>query len=254
MIKTLLLFTIYYLLLAISAPRAQAAEEDFTGMASTIEILENAPEGSIIAITSKGYALANREYDTGIYGVVTKTPGVSLENIPRDNLHDVVYAGQTQALVSAANGEIKKNDLITSSATPGVGRKATTNGFVLGTALESYADQKPGKILVYVNPHYNSSFSEGPSKNIFEILRNARQSAYLSPLESLRYLVAALVALLSFILGFTYFGRVAQKGVEAIGRNPLAGKFIQISIILNLVLTGVIIIVGLGIAYLILII
>lgn len=234
---------------------AQAAEEDFAGMATTIEIQDkNVAEGSIIAVTNKGYALANREYDSGIYGVVTKTPAVSLENIPSTNLHHVVYQGQTHVLVSAVNGEIKKNDLITSSTTPGVGVKAISSGFVLGTALENYADPKAGRILVSVNPHYSSSGSTAVSKNIFNVLKNARESAYLSPLESLRYLIAALVALLAFIIGFTYFGKVAQKGVEAIGRNPLAGRFIEVSVILNLLLTALIIIVGLGIAYLILII
>lgn len=223
-------------------------------MARTVQISEEAPEGSIIAITDKGYRLANREYDSGIYGVATKTPAVSLENIPMTNLTHVVYQGQIRVLVSAANGEIKKNDLITSSKTPGVGIKATSNGFILGTALEDYSDQSPGRILISVNPVYNSSFSQGASKNIFEILRNARSSAYLSPLESLRYLIAALVALISFILGFTYFGKVAQKGVEAVGRNPLAGRLIEVSVILNVLLTGLIIIVGLSIAYLILII
>ena len=92
------------------------------------------------------------------------------------------------------------------------------------------------------------------SGNIFNILANARESAYLSPLEALRYLIAALVALLAFILGFAYFGRVAQKGVEAIGRNPLAGRFIEFSVIMNVLLTALIIVVGLGVAYLILII
>ena len=253
--KIFFLFTICYLIFTISPTGALGAEEDFTGMATTIEISgKNPTEGSIIAVTNKGYALTNREYDSGIYGVVTKTPAVSLENIPSTNSQHVVYQGQTRVLVSAANGEIKKNDPITSSTTPGVGVKATVNGFVLGTALENYADPKPGKILVSVNPHYNSSESPGVSRNIFDILKNARQSAYLSPLESLRYLIAALVALIAFILGFTYFGKVAQKGVEAVGRNPLAGRFIEISVILNVILTALIIIVGLGIAYLILII
>lgn len=250
----LLFLPFVFCLLPLGSANAQAAEEDFAGMATTVEISGKAPEGSIIAISDKGYVLANREHDSGIYGVITKTPAVTLENIPSNNLAHVVYQGQALVLVSAKNGKIKKNDLITSSTTPGVGVKATSNGFVLGTAIGNYEDQAPGKILVSVNPHYNSSASPGVSKNIFEILKNARQSAYLSPLESLRYLIAAVVALLAFILGFTYFGRVAQKGVEAVGRNPLAGKFIEISVILNVLLTALIIIVGLGIAYLILII
>ena len=234
--------------------RAQTADENFSGIATTIEIPgENIPTGSIVSSTTNGYALSNKEYDSGIYGVVTKTPAISLENLPSNILHHVVYAGQTLVLVSATNGEIKKNDLITSSTTPGVGIKATTNGFVLGTALQDYSSENTGRIMVNIKTHYNNTQQAALSTNLFDILRNAR-SAYLSPVESLRYLIAALVAILAFLLGFTYFGKVAQRGVEAVGRNPLAGRFIEVSVILNLLLTGLIIIVGLGVAYLILII
>lgn len=254
--RIILVFCLAFLLFLslVSSVKAQVNQEDFAGMATTVQISEEAPVGSIISITDKGYRLASKEYDSGIYGVATKTPAVSLENIPVTDLEHIVYQGQTRVRVSALNGEIKKNDLITSSKTPGVGIKATSNGFVLGISLEDYSDSKEGRILVSVSPQFNSSFSQGASRNILEILRNARSAAFLSPLEALRYLIAALVALISFILGFMYFGRVAQKGVEAVGRNPLAGRLIEASVILNVFLTAVIIIVGLVIAYLILII
>jgi len=73
-------------------------------------------------------------------------------------------------------------------------------------------------------------------------------------LASLRYLLAILVAMTSFILGFVYFGRVAKGGVEAIGRNPLARRAIQIGGALNLVLTLSIMAGGIVLAYVILII
>ncbi len=244
-----------FCLLPFASANVQAADEDFFGAAQTLEILDkNVPVGSIISAADKGYQMAKNDYDPGIYGVTTNTPAMSLENIPKGNLKYVVYAGQTQTLVSISNGVIKKNDYVTSSGKPGVGIKATANGFVLGTALEDYTDKTTGKIMINVNPHYLSSLKTGTSKNIFNILRNARESVYLSPLEALRYLIAALIALIAFILGFAYFGRVAQKGVEAVGRNPLAGKFIELSVVLNVLLTALIIIVGLGVAYLILII
>ena len=198
--------------------------------------------------------LASKDYDTGLYGVISNTPAVSLENLANGNLKKVIYSGQAQVLVSNANGDIEKNDLITSSKTPGVGVKATANGFVLGTALGSYSSKTVGKVMVSINPHFNNSLNKTISANIFDILANARDSAYLSPLEALRYVIAGLMALLAFILGFAYFGRVAQKGVEAVGRNPLAGRFIELSVVLNVLLTALIIIVGLGVAYLILII
>lgn len=234
---------------------AFAAEEDFAGLATTVKILDkNVKPGSIISTSDKGYVLSSKTYDSRIYGVTTLTPGVAIENIPSTGSAYVVYEGQTKVLVTTSNGSIKKGDVITSSTTPGVGMKADVNGFMLGTAMEDYNGKGEGTVLVSVAPHFNDSFTKGVTRNIFEILRNARSSAALSPLEALRYLIAALVALLAFVLGFVYFGRVAQRGVEAIGRNPLAGRFIETSVIINILLTALIIIVGLGVSYLILII
>lgn len=232
-----------------------AAEEDYAGLATTVQVLDkNVKPGQIISASEKGYIVTPKAYDSRIYGVLTDTPGVAIENIPASGSSYVVYEGQTKTLVSTSNGDIKKGDLIASSSTPGIGMKATVNGFVLGTAMESYSGKNPGSIIVSVSPHFNDSFQKGVSRNIFEILKNAGNAASLSPLEALRYLIAALVALLAFILGFVYFGRVAQRGVEAIGRNPLAGRFIETSVVINILLTALIIITGLGVAYLILII
>jgi hypothetical protein len=75
-----------------------------------------------------------------------------------------------------------------------------------------------------------------------------------APLESLRYLLAFIIAIVSFGLGFLYFGRVIKTGVEAIGRNPLASRTIQATIFVNIVITIVIVGTGLALAALILII
>jgi hypothetical protein len=230
--------------------------QEFTGTAVTVEIQDKiVPDGSIISAIEKGYTLSRIKYDTSIYGAISTTPAVSLEAKEGNNLHSVVYAGQTKVIVSTANGDIKKNDFITSSEIPGVGMKATENGFVLGIALENYSGKNPGRILVSVSPHQNNSIvTTVATKNIFDLITNSEKAAKMSPLDSLRYLVAAIVVVVAFILGFTYFGKVAQRGVEAVGRNPLAGRFIEFSVILNVLLTTLIIVVGLGLAYLILII
>jgi F0F1-type ATP synthase membrane subunit c/vacuolar-type H+-ATPase subunit K len=57
----------------------------------------------------------------------------------------------------------------------------------------------------------------------------------------------------AFTLGLVYFGRIARAGVEAMGRNPMAKRMIQLSVLLHVVLTIIIVLTGLGIAYLILI-
>ena len=53
--------------------------------------------------------------------------------------------------------------------------------------------------------------------------------------------------------GFIYFGKMSKTGVEAIGRNPLAGKQIQFNVILHLAVTVAIVLAGLAMAYFILI-
>jgi F0F1-type ATP synthase membrane subunit c/vacuolar-type H+-ATPase subunit K len=72
-------------------------------------------------------------------------------------------------------------------------------------------------------------------------------------LASLRYLLAFLIAIIAFVLGFIYFGRVVRVGIEAIGRNPLARRMIQITMLFNILITIVIVLAGLLIAYLILV-
>ena len=223
------------------------------GMGISIDIAsKNVKEGDIISSTKTGYILSNTPYDSAIYGVIAKTPAVELVNTSLKNASYVISNGQTITRVTAKNGAIKRGDLITSSETPGVGQKATLSGFVLGNAMENYSSNSIGTILVNINPHYDNS-TPNIRNNLVTTIKNAGTSAFLSPFEALRYVAAALVAILSFVLGFTYFGRVAAKGVEAVGRNPLAGRLIEFSVVLNIILTGIIILAGLGISYLILV-
>ena len=93
----------------------------------------------------------------------------------------------------------------------------------------------------------------GPSSNLLTFIREGISVPLFEPLESLRYLLAFLIVIIAFSVGLIYFGRVAKSGVEAVGRNPLARRMIEISVILHVALTIAIILIGLAIAYLILI-
>lgn len=237
-----------------------AADVSASGIANYLTVSDkNATDGSIIASTEKGYALSTIPFDPLIYGVITTNPAMSFGNEEDQTTKPVISAGKTYVNISSVNGNIKEKDFITSSTIPGVGQKADKNGFILGTALESYQSNDPkkvGKILVFVNPHYNGatgSVGAAARTNLLSTIKNAANVTSLSPLESLRYLFAAGAAIAAFVLGFIYFGRVAMTGVEALGRNPMAGRLIQLGVVLNLILTVGIMTVGLGIAYLILI-
>jgi F0F1-type ATP synthase membrane subunit c/vacuolar-type H+-ATPase subunit K len=106
--------------------------------------------------------------------------------------------------------------------------------------------------MIVLNIH-PAAGSTGAKSNLMSALRQGLSAPLFEPLDSLRYLLAALILLLSFVMGFAYFGRVSKTGIEAIGRNPLASRMIQLSIIMHIMITIVIVLIGFGMAYLILI-
>ncbi len=235
---------------------AQASKTSL-GIAITVPIVDkDIRDGDIISATPKGYKLSTYDYDPSIYGVVSLNPAVLLKEAQSNSKETpIITSGKASVRVSSINGPIKKNDFITSSKIKGVGEKANINGFVLGTSLEDYNNSNPnaiGRIQVLINPHYNAVFI-ATRTNLIENIRTVTGSPLLSPLTTLRYLLAAIIAIVSFVLGFVYFGRIARTGVEALGRNPLAARIIQLGIAVNVILTALIILVGIGIAYLILI-
>ncbi len=235
---------------------ARALAQDITGsIALPLAINEkNVKEGDIITATTNGYKLSTYAYDPSLYGIVTNNPAVYIKDTS-GKTYSVVSFGNAIVRVSTINGPIKKNDLITSSEIPGVGQKADANGFILGMALEEYSNTNPnaiGKIVISTDPHYNATFI-AVKTNLIQNLKVVAGAPLLSPLTTLRYILAATIVIVSFILGFIYFGRIARTGVEALGRNPLAARMIQLGIVLNVGLTAGIILIGVGIAYLILI-
>lgn len=252
----LIVFVFSLLALGIFSPISIYAQNKSVGTAVSILIIDkDVKDGNIIVATPKGYGLTATAYDSNMYGVYTESPAIFLQNVNDPQTKPVTTSGKAHVLVSSINGNIKKNDFITTSTIKGVGEKATRNGMVLGTALQDYAssNQKTtGKILVTVNPHFNASFADTKT-NVLEVLRNASDPTTLTQATSLRYVLAAGIVLISFGIGFVYFGRVTSSGVEALGRNPLASRMIQLNLILNLVLMVIIIAVGLGIGYMILI-
>ena len=250
---------LFFLLIAVIAqgPAKVYAQSDdvSTGIALPINVEDkNVKNGDIITVTSKGYRLSIYAYDPSLYGVITTNPAIYLREKNSSTVL-VISFGKALVRVSTINGAIKKNNFITSSKILGVGQKADVNGFILGMALENYSNSNPnaiGKILVSIDPHYNATFI-GVRTNLIENIKVVAGAPLLSPLTTLRYLLAAIVTITSFVIGFIYFGRIARTGVEALGRNPLAARIIQLGIILNVALTAGIILIGVGIAYLILI-
>lgn len=232
------------------------AQISSSGIAITLEIDgTEINEGDIVCKRDNVFKKCNGEYNTEMFGVVVKKPAASFEEEKKDNNYMILSSGKSVVRVSSQNGNIKKGDLITSSDREGIAVLALKNGYVLGQALEDYSSDNPdsiGTIMTAINIHPAAGLS-GAKSNLITALREGITAPVFEPLDSLRYLLAALILLISFVLGFAYFGRVSKTGIEAIGRNPLASKMIQLSVLLHILITIVIILVGFGMAYVILI-
>ena len=225
------------------------------GLAHMVDVVDkDVKDGSLLTTTTEGVTLTKIPYDPQIIGVVARDAAIIISTKEGKNNMPVISTGRVYVLVSSQNGNIKKGDIITSSNIPGVGVKALKSGYVLGFAQEDYTETDPkkqGKIVVDLSLHYFNSRSAlaGTLTDIFKIALLPTRDA---PTPLFKYIVAALVVLASFLLGFFSFGRTAAKGVEALGRNPAASFTIHLGIIINVIIVITIIFAGLVVAFLIL--
>lgn len=231
------------------------AENVSTGIAYPIPAETNLETGFLVCSGKAGYLLCDQAYDPRLAGVTTTNPAANFQNQNLTSYWLILDSGTAKVRVSGEAGAITAGNLLTTSTKPGIAIKATHNGYVLGTALEDFAAdtaETTGLISASLHIHPTTAFTDIRS-NLLEALREGLAAPILTPLAALRYMLAALVVIISFILGFIYFGRVAKAGVEAIGRNPLAGRTIEFTVLFHIILTIVIVLVGFALAYLILV-
>ncbi len=251
------IFTFFALLIAIGGFSVHAQDAGFATNDLAIEVELDSPEaqpGHIISFIDGKYVLSNIPYDEDAFGVVVQNSVVSIGDLAIDSPYLVATGGEASVKVTAKDGNIAIGDFVTTSDIPGVGTKADISGQIFGVALEAFEPANPadtGEILLYINPR-SVVLTDSVRLNLTELMKSGFKVPFLTPLTSLRYILAALVVLVSFFLGFFSFSRISSHSIEALGRNPLAGKLIRSSILLNFGLTILIIAVGLIIAYLIL--
>jgi len=260
--KSALLLRVFTLLFLISlalfnfAFTVNAQDASF-GIANYFPIKDKGVKGgSIVSFSSTGYFLSKTPYDAMMVGVVTDTPAISLQVEGVSGTYPVLSKGEAYVNVSGEGGAIKKGDPITSSSSPGVGMKADRSGYIIGSALEDFSSQNAKEvkeIAVSLNMRYFSSQKTSTSKaGIFDIFNLSAMATYEQPTVVLKYFIAGILVVFSCVLGFVSFGRIANTGIEALGRNPLAGRMIQIGIFFNVLITIAIILTGFVIAYFVL--
>lgn len=224
------------------------------GLATTQSIDDpSISDGDVLCFSEGKIVKCSQEYQVDMYGVFSEAPAMALDDRDLERGKLMLDSGRVAVKVSAESGGIKKGDFVTSSTKAGVAKKATKSGNILGVALEDYTSNDVGKIAVQVDIR-PAIVATSARTNILETLKLGLLAPTLTPLASLRYLLAILVVIITFVLGFIYFGKVARTGVEAMGRNPLASRMIALGVVFNLALTVAIMGGGLLIAYVILII
>ena len=236
---------------------AQQATEGIAalGIAHMVEVAgNNIKDGSIVSSSEQGPVLSQTPYDGHVIGVISQDAAITFNTTSTGKGSPVISRGTVYILVSSRDGPIKKGDFLTTSTIPGVAVKADKDGYVLGTALEDYAGSNPNNpelIAADLDLHYFNSKPTFPG-TLSDIFKIALLPTKEGPTPIFKYIVAAAVVLGSLVLGFMTFGRTAAKGVEALGRNPAAGKIIHLGIIFNVSIVVMIGFVGLAVAFLIL--
>lgn len=232
------------------------AQVNSSGLSISTPVIDTElSNGDLICTYTDQNRKCDGDYDPAIYGIVTENPAIAITDEEMIDSKYIITSGIAEIKVSTIGGSIEEGDFITSSTIPGVAQKAGRSGYVVGIAMENYtADSIDAieTIQIMINIHPAASVS-GQRGNILQYIREGAAVPIFSPLESFRYLLAILIIVISFTLGLMYFGRTSRAGIEAIGRNPLAKRVIQLTVMLNIGLTLIIILVGLAIAYLVLV-
>lgn len=226
------------------------------GVATYAEIpKETVKNGDIISVNGKNFKLSDTAYDALMAGVIVLEPAVAVDMVQNNKGFPFVTTGNTLVNVTTQNGEIKAGDPITSSTTPGAGMKATQAGYIIGAAQEGYNEKdknKVGSIFVTLNTRYAYPQTQAdPGARFLDIFNLTAAASYQQPSLFIKYAIAALTVIVSFVIGFFSFGRIASNGITALGRNPLAARIIQLGIVFNVLITLAIVFSGLFLAYLI---
>lgn len=218
---------------------ATAHAQEGIDLASVYEITDDqAVEGDIMVITETGLVRAGKSFDNKMFGVIQEQPLLVYRNQTVKG-KPIIRSGTALVNVTALNGPIKYGDYITSSVA-GKGQKVSESGYVLGVALDSFDGQaSEGKIRVAIRIEYAELTNPRFAGRLFSFVGNSFLENIQDPRklgEIVRYMAAGMVILLSFTFGFFTFSRSIFKGVEALGRNPLAKSTIQLSMIINIIL------------------
>lgn len=235
--------TLLYLCLFLSTTTSTSA------LSRTYDISDaEAVNGDIITYQDGEFRRASEPFSKDLFGVLEED---SLLVQQTGTGQPITTSGVAHVNVASSNGAIKTGDYITSSTTPGKGQLASKDGFVLGKALANL-DGESGQIPVEVQiintsdstNKANLTSGAGAVLNTIDALLQKNLQTKEGSFKFIQYVLAAIVFIASITFAFFNFSRSIPKGIEAIGRNPLAKHSIQASIALNAFLSILITLAG----------
>ncbi len=237
-------------------------------LARTLTIEDNdAADGDIVSLTKNNESLTRsaKTFDERMYGVLVFKPVMVYRTLPT---LPVVRQGDAYVNVTTLGGAIEVGDFVTSSPIPGKGQKAEgLAGYMLGVAITGFDGNGAtasaefqgktypmGQVKVTVGIGPASPVITKAAGGIFGTLKQLATAIMFNISTSkqaeriIRYILAVLIAIVIIYVSYRTFGRNVTKGIEAIGRNPLAKASIQAMITLNIILLAITVIAGVALA------
>ncbi len=182
----------------------------------------------------------------------------------------VVVSGQTSALVSDINGDIKVGDKITASPVSGVGMKATNSTEVVGTAQSNFNSSNAtkssiitdksgnkkllhiGRVTVQVNVSYYAVSQDKFSSIVPAFLVSSGSAIAGKDVSPVRILIGFTCLLIGFLVGGVILQAAVRSGIISLGRNPLAQNTLRRGLIDVMIMTTGLLILTIIVFYLIL--
>lgn len=232
------------------------AQDLHFNIARTIVIDDPAAvDGDVMSLSLKKETLvrASKTGDERTFGVLITNPVMvyrTLSTLP------VTRDGEAVVNVTMMGGAIEVGDYITSSPIVGKGQKAEgLAGYMVGVALGNFDGTGASESAEFSGKKYavgrvKINVGIGPASPVITkaaggILGTLRQfaTAIIFNISTskqaeriIRYILAVLIAVIIIWVSYRTFGKNVTKGIEAIGRNPLAKGSIQTMITLNIIL------------------
>ncbi len=248
-------------------------------LAATISVSystdQKLPAGTMVAIDTQSDGVviaANNEGNNNIVGVVVdrSTAFVASGAGNGNQQVEVSSKGTAYVLVSNINGAVSRGAPVTASPLEGIGMLATQEGKIVGIAQADLSDQsveaqfktvtdKQGvkrRVLIGLVPVFlDVTFyqpDQSQSRFIPKALRDIGQTISGKPVSATRLWGSLIVVLAGLIVAIVLVYGAVRSSIWAIGRNPLAKKTIQGSLLRVIALAVAVLMMSVGAVYLIL--